>query len=191
MSNPEELRTQAEKERVAAELERQHAESNEGSGRVEQEQGRVDAEKARVAAHEAYEAELKKLQDDPEHYMTPGAKRAFQKYRRDNILAYIVLAAAMAAGVWAFTNNSKENLKNDINVVVKASCLASRQPDSPINKFNDLVELQIEASRDARELNLERGELARARLNTENIIKLQESRIPVPSEKECEAPLLK
>lgn len=207
----EKAREIAESKRAEAEAARAHSESNQGSGRVEHEEGREEAEELRefdslgrkeaeeirqkaeierLRVHEEYIKELEALRDDPEHYMTPGAKKAFSKYRRDNILAYIVLAAAMVAGVWAFTKNAKDNLKNDINTFAKASCLASRQSDSPLNKFNNLIDLQIEANRDARKLNLERGDIARSKLNTENIIELQESRIPVPSERECQAPIL-
>jgi hypothetical protein len=209
----------SEDARVVAETDRQHSETNEGSGRVEHEEGREEAEQDRIDAalgrkeaegkrvvaehgrvsaedlrvqHYAdYEDELKKLQDDPEHYMTPGAKRAFQKYRRDNIIAYIVLAAAMAVGVWSFTNNAKQTLKDEINAVVKASCIQSRNPDSTINKFNDLIDIQIQNTRDARTLNLKIGDIERAKLNTKAIIRLQSNRVPVPSVRECEAPLLR
>lgn len=208
----EEAREAAEAKRAEAEAARAHSESNQGSGRVEHEEGREEAEELRefdalgrkeaeelrqkaeserLRVHEEYVNELEALRDDPEHYMTPGAKKAFARYSRNVILGYIVLSFAMVAGMWAFSNNSKANLRDEINEVVKISCLANRQPDSSINKFNNLVELQIDVNRDARTLNLGRGDLARAKLNTDHIIKLQDSRIPIPSVKECNAPLFK
>ncbi len=187
----EELRVVAEEGRVIAEVGRAHAESNEGSGRQEAEVIRVDAETERERTHLKYLNELKKLQDDPEHYITPGATSAFNRYRDKAIAGYIILAVATTIGIYAISNNAKEDLKSKINTFATVSCLASRQKDSPVNKFNDLIDLQIQSNRDARQLNLARGDIKRANINTKIIIRLQGNRIPVPSARECQAEIIK
>ncbi len=191
-SNEAELkRIEAEKGRVLAEGERRHAESNEGTGRVEAELDRRAAEDLRKEAQEEYLLELEKLRSDPQHYITPGARKAFNNYRNKAIVGYLILAAACIMGIYSVSKQNKESLRDDINRFAQVSCLASRQPTSSINKYNDLVEHQIQTWRQARELNLARGDLKRAGLNTKAIIRLQADKIPIPTAKECSAPILK
>lgn len=120
------------------------------------------------------------------HYTTAGAKDYFRRVW----IGYVILALSGIIGVWAVTDRLDRHVRNDINALGKASCLAQRKADSPINKFNDLVEQIIQNNRAARDYNLETGQNARARLNTQAIIQLQKDRIPVPTEKECNAAII-
>lgn len=180
----EESRVKAESGRVIAEKERVVNEKDEEHGRVVAEEGRVSAEKGRITAHAVFEHELDALRNDPSHYMTPGARRYFRRVA----LGYIILAIGMSFGIKALSDNVDNNIRRDINKVAEAQCLGSIPT---LNKFNAFVDLVIEANRDAREIALREGDTARVRLNTNNIIKLQESKLRVPSVRECEAPILK
>lgn len=184
MSEAERQRELAEAIRVVQEHGRVVAEETEVSGRVAAEEGRVIAEKGRAAAHQEYQNELERLRDDPAHYMTPGAR----KYFRRVAIGYIILAVATVFGIKAVSDRSDNQLRNDINAYAHQSCLGSIPT---LNKFNNLIELNIESNRGAREIALREGDDARVRLTTQNIIKLQESKLRVPNAKECSAPILK
>ena len=110
MSNSEEGRVQAEKGRVTAESSRveaeagrAHAESNEGSGRKE-------SEIARQETHAEYLSELDKLKNNPDHYMTPGARHYFRRVW----IGYAILSLAIAVGLWGQQHESKDRI-DDIN----------------------------------------------------------------------------
>ncbi len=190
----EQKRVEAEQAREAAEAGRAHAEQNTGSGRVEQEAARVEAEKARVVSESVrknYESELEKLRNDPGHYITPGARKAFNDYRNKAIVGYLILAVACIVGIYSVSKNNKEDLKAQINMFATQSCLASTKPGSNLHRYNDLIETQIEANRAAREINLDRGDRRRADLNTKTIIRLQKDKIDIPTEQSCYAPIIK
>lgn len=191
----EELRVKAEKGRVAAEESRAHAESNEGTGRVEAEGERREAEAQRQYDHEVltaaaerskaqFEHELEALREDPGHYMTPGARVYFRRVRN----GYIVLALACIMGIWAVSNRADNRLREDINTVARAQCLGSIPT---LKRYNSLVDIMIESNRSAREIALAEGDVKRVKLNTQNIIKLQDAHLRVPNAKECDAPILK
>lgn len=135
-------------------------------------------------ARRRYVDELVRLQDHPDSYATPGARRYFRRVA----IGYIVLAVAVVFGIKAVSDRADETLRSDINKIAEAQCKGSIPT---LNKFNAFVDLVIEANRDAREIALREGDTARVRLNTNNIIKLQESKLRVPSVRECEAPILK
>lgn len=177
-------RTLAEQGRVVAEGGRVHAESNEETGRREAEVERVIAEADRRRVQTAYERELAKLQEDPAHYMTPGARSYFRRVT----IGYVVLAIATVFGIWAFTNRVDDKIREDLNKVAEAQCLGSIPT---LKKYNDFVDTQIEANREARKINAERGDTERVKLNTETIIRLQGNKLRVPSPRDCSAPLLK
>lgn len=191
----EDLRVKAESGRVEAEQGRVVAESNEESGRVEAEKGRVGAELLRETSHDAavanaersqkeFDAQIEALRDDPAHYMTPGARRYFRRVA----IGYLILAIGTSFGIKALTERTDDAVRNDINEIAKAQCLGSIPT---LNKYNSLVQIQIEANRDSREIALKEGDIPRVRLTTKNIIKLQDAFLRVPSAKECEAPILK
>lgn len=135
-------------------------------------------------ARRDYVDELARLQDDPAHYATPGAR----KYFRRVAIGYVVLAIATVFGISAMTDRADERLRDDINALAEKQCLGSIPT---LNKFNGLVDLQIDANRRAREIAEAENDEARVKLNTQNIIKLQESKLRVPNERECSAPILK
>ena len=130
-----------------------------------------------------YEDELEKLQDDPEHYVTPGAKRYFQRV----LVGYVVLAVAGIIGVWGVTERLDNKLRNDLNTAAVNACIGSIET---FKKYNSLIDLQIQATREARDLNIRIGDLERAELNTDSIIRYQEAKLPVPTEDECRGRLL-
>lgn len=144
----EQERVLAELERVEAEKGRAHAESNDGTGRVEAEAGRVSAEELRVTAQQEYITELEKLQNDPEHYITPGARRVFRRYT----YAWIILACAAIIGVWALTSESKNRVE-DINqsraTITYTNCLD--QNERNVNTIKQLDNLIVQRKLDIRE----------------------------------------
>jgi hypothetical protein len=132
------------------------------------------AQKARIDAEA--------LLADPE-YMTPGARQAFRSYRKTSIIAFLILAIGGAFGTWAVTQRIDDHLRHDLNALGVQSCLASIKT---VTRYNDFVETQIQANREARELNLTMGERRRADLNTRNIIRLQRDKLPLPTVDQCE-----
>jgi hypothetical protein len=146
--------------------------------RVVREHGRV------TTSSVEFTDELERLRNDPAHYMTPGAR----KYFRRVALGYIILALGMTIGIKALSDNVDDNIRNDINQVAEANCLGSIPT---FNKFNNLVENMIDSNRGARMIAQAEGDIARVKLTTANIIKLQESKLRVPNVKECSAPILK
>lgn len=191
----EEMRVKSESGRVKAERGRVVAESNDETGRVEAEALRVGAETVREVNHAtavakaeamqaAFEEELKALRDDPDHYMTPGARRYFRRVA----IGYIILAIGMSFGIKALSDNVDDNIRNDINEVAKQQCLGSIPA---LNSFNSLVDSQIETYRARRTLAEEQNDEALVQIMTTSIIELQESKIRVPVAKECDAPILK
>lgn len=165
------------------------------SKRVEAEQSRVTAEAERASNHEIlssaairsreqFEHELQALRDDPEHYMTPGARRYFNRVRN----GYIILAFACAIGIWALANRVDAQLRDDINSIAEQQCIGSIPT---LNKFNNLVDVQIESNRARRALAEQAGDEEIVAITTNTIIKLQKSKLRVPNAKECSAPLLK
>ena len=134
-----------------------------------------------------YIDELSHLNQRFAHYMTPGAKRYFRRVW----MGYAVLAIAGIFGIWSVTNHVDHSIRRDINSAVKAGCLESRKPNSVLNKYNRNVEVQIQNLRESRTINMERGDSKRVDSNTESIIRLQGTKAPIPTVKECNAPLLK
>lgn len=121
------------------------------------------------------------------HYMTPGAREAFKRIK----IGYAILAIGMVLGLWYIPQVFNNQLKDNINKVVMASCLESRQPNSVLNKYNRSIDVHINNLREAREINIARGDAARVESNTNAIIALQEVRAPILTVKECSAPILK
>jgi hypothetical protein len=150
MDKAEQNRVEAEEGRVEAEDERRLYESNDEFGRREAEENRVHAEEGRVKAQEArveYETELDKLRDDPDHYVTPGARRYFRRVA----LGYIVLAAAFVAGVWAIDQEGNNRVK-EINI---SRATISYENCLEVNARNDAALIKLNAIYADRELELE------------------------------------
>jgi len=138
-------------------------------------------------AQEQYSEELRKLNEDPAHYITPGAKKALRRM----VFGYVILAIACIIGVWAISTSTNNRLKNDINRVARIQCLNNLKPNSPLNKYNDFVEANIQNIRETREINLSRGDKERVRANNKAIIRLQKDKITLPTKEACEAPIIK
>jgi len=180
----EHRRVEAESAREIAERGRVTAESNAEDGRVEAEARRVTAESMRAHAQVEFENELDKLREDPEHYMTPGARKYFRRVS----LGYLILAIGCMLGIKFVADNAEQGVRNDINEAVVIQC---KQSIPTINKFNDLIDIQIESNRAARAIAMSEDDNKRVALATRNIIRLQENKLRIPSVRECEAPLLK
>lgn len=133
-----------------------------------------------------YIDELSNLDEKYVHYVTPGARAYFKRMW----IGYVVLAVAGIFGIWGVTEHSDRQIRRDINSFAKASCLMQRQPNSTLNKYNRLVEVDIQNLREARKINMARGDDARVKSNTKSIIRLQTTKIPIPSERECNAHIL-
>lgn len=80
-----------------------------------------------------------------------------------------------------------EQRRQQINRVAAAGCKAGRDG---ILKFNDLLDDLIAAAAQARQRNLESGNLTRARDNAASILRYRRDMIHVPTDEECERPLL-
>lgn len=119
--------------------------------------------------------------NDP-HYMTPGAREQFDRYRTRTTLAFLVLAVAFIVGVWGMTERTDKNIRRDINRIAQQQCISSIPT---LKKFNTLVNNQIIISREAREIALDEKDIDRVRLNTRNIIRLQNSKLSIPTKDEC------
>ena len=131
-----------------------------------------------ISAKRRYSNELEKLQADPEHYMTPGARRYFTRVW----LGYAVLACAMIAGVWGVTNKVDKTLRKNINTFIVISC---KQSIPTLKKFNAAVDADIALQQDAKKLNLARGDTQRAALNDRTIKLKKNSKLHVPTIEEC------
>ena len=119
--------------------------------------------------------------NDP-HYMTPGAREAFASYRRTSVVAFVTLAVAFAIGIWGVTERANRQLRKDINNIAQQSCAGSIPT---LKKFNGLIEVNIVSSRNARVLAQAEGDLARVKLYTNNIIRLQNAKLDVPTKQQC------
>jgi hypothetical protein len=128
---------------------------------------------------ELYEKELMKLNTDPAHYMTPGARKYFKRVW----MGYLVLAIAMIVGIWGVSHQTDKVLRSNINTFLIANC---KSGIPTIKKFNAALQADIDAQKDAKELNMLRGDTQRAALN-DRIIKYKKgSMLHVPTIKECE-----
>jgi hypothetical protein len=131
-----------------------------------------------MSSKQHYTDELQKLQSDPEHYMTPGAR----KYFRRVALGYAVLAVAVCAGIFSLTTRVDHKLRHDLNQLGVKGCLASIPT---YKKFNSTIQVQINAQKDALQLNLGRGDVERAAINRKAIKDLQNSKLKVPTKESC------
>jgi hypothetical protein len=126
-----------------------------------------------------YADELQKLQENPEHYMTPGARRYFKRVW----LGYLILAVAMTVGMWALANNFDHQLRDNINTFLVESC---KQSIPTIKKFNQGIQADIDLQKDALFINSKRGDSARVFLNKRAIEQKRNSKLHVPTLEECE-----
>lgn len=133
---------------------------------------------ATIEENKAYEEELKKFQDDPVHYTTPGARRYYNRVVR----GYIILAVAMVVGVYSLSNVLSDKVRHDINAYIVASCINSIPT---LERFNAKLDTDIEVQQAAKKLNLEQGLTERAALNDKAINAARNSKFPVPTVKEC------
>lgn len=141
----------------------------------------IDNIKVEVKAEsELYASELEKLNSDPAHYMTPGAKRYFRRVA----LGYAVLATATVLGIWSVTNHIDARLRSQINTFLVESCKSSIPT---LKKFNASIQADIDLQSDSRAINITRGDLARARVNTKIIAAKENAKLHVPTLEECEA----
>lgn len=127
-----------------------------------------------------YEDELLRINSDPKLYMTPGARRYFHRVA----LGYIILACAVTISIWAVTNHVDKVLRQQINTFLVDSCKSSIPT---LKKFNASIQADIEQQADFRAINITRGDLASARVNTKIIAAKENAKLHVPTLEECEA----
>lgn len=125
-----------------------------------------------------YSDELAKLQSDPEHYMTPGARRYFRRVT----FGYLILAVATCIGIWGVGNRFDNQLRNQINTFIVANCKSSIPT---LTNFNAGLDADIEIQKDALALNLSRGDIQRAMINRKAIQAKKNSKLHVPTLEEC------
>jgi len=123
------------------------------------------------------------IKNDP-RFLSGGARRYFRRVW----IGYAVLALAFTIGIWAFTNLSNNNIKNQINALAQASCLSSIKT---YGKFNDLVRTNIQVQQEALELNMQSGDKKRAAINKTAIHNLKQDFIIPPTPLICKKPILK
>lgn len=131
------------------------------------------------AAITTYENELEKLKTDPSHYMTPGARRYFYRVAG----AYAILAVSFTIGIYAMTDLLTDKLRTDINKYLVISCKSSIPT---LTRFNAKLDADIRIQEDAQIINIEQGELERAKLNQEAIEAAERAKFPIPTAEECE-----
>lgn len=127
---------------------------------------------------ELYSEELAKLNSDPAHYMTPGARRYFKRVWR----GYLVLAAAMTIGIWGVSYHTNNQLRKQINLFIIASCKSSIPT---LKNFNQSVQADIDAQIDALYINQKRGDFQRVALNKRIISDKKKAKLHVPTIEEC------
>jgi hypothetical protein len=118
------------------------------------------------------------------HFMTPGARRAFNQIK----LGYIILAIGFIVGIWGLTHRTDHNLRRDINNVARLNCIGGIKT---INKYNDFINGQIEILQASYHLNIKKGEKERANLNLKAIERYQKDKIIPPTPAQCKIPILK
>lgn len=119
-----------------------------------------------------------------------GAPGLTGRIEKKAVAGYIVLALSCIVGIWGVSEHSDKQLREDINHVVKISCLESRKPNSTINKYNDFLDDQIQTNREALATNLSRGDEPRVAINRRAIARYTKDKIAIPTIRECEKPLL-
>lgn len=158
------------------------------SEELNKEQERSKAEEARVSAEkdrkDKFDEEFNKLVSDPKHYVTPGAK----KYFRRVTYGYLILAIAATIGIYAVSNRNDTNLRRDINALAARNCIAGIPT---LNKYNDLVNDQIQANIKSRALNIKHGRDQAAKINDDNIARLSQDLLTVPTKEQCQKPILR
>ncbi len=120
-----------------------------------------------------------------------GERGKTGKIQRPAIVGYLLLAIGVSLGVYFTGQRAADDLKDNINNVVKAGCLASRAPNSTINKFNDFLDDQIQINKQAKIVNENQGAIARAKINKDAIDRYMKDKIHIPTVKECNIPALK
>jgi hypothetical protein len=118
------------------------------------------------------------------HFMTPGAKRAFNQIR----IGYIILAVAAAVGIWAVSNRTDNHIRRDINRVAQKQCLAGIVT---VNKYNDLVDSILKTRRDSLRLALKDHDAQQVLVNKRAIRRYAKDKIIPPTPAECKIHLLK
>ena len=130
---------------------------------------------------------LKNQEDLERDAAVRAARNETRRARRRAKLGYVLAAAAATLGVWGVTQYVDNRLREDLNHIAEANCLGAI---STYEKYNDLVQHQIETQREAIILNLARGDKARAALNRRAVTRLTKDKIDVPAPEECSRPLL-
>lgn len=87
----------------------------------------------------AYEDELAKLQDHPETYMTPGARRYFTRVW----IGYAILALAISVGLWRQSADARDRIR-DINtsraLISYTTCLdQNERHDATVNQIDKIL----------------------------------------------------
>lgn len=126
------------------------------------------------------EEERMKREAERDHALNRFFKRA--------MVGYLILAVGVTVGLYKVADNNDSALRREINQYAVQSCLGSR---STLEKYNSLVQTQIEANLDAEELALIQGRLQAAKINSDNIKKLKTDFLHVPTVKECQKLILR
>lgn len=102
--------------------------------------------------------------------------------------AVISIVLGNAVGLWAISTNFGRDIADAINVAAARSCFNSQVFLSNYNSgINGVIPVLVQARQEYRDV----GQGAKAATYTEAISRLEQARIPVPSDEQCLKPIIK
>lgn len=130
--------------------------------------------------------DIDELDLDPTEDSVSG--REFRSWRNRFALGYVVLAAAMGAGLYEYSVKNQRDLIHSLNNQRTVSC-SNRQINA--RKFNDFVNDAIKSRLNEGNTALKQGNKVLAEENLETAKRYLTDREHVPTAAECKALLLK
>lgn len=111
-----------------------------------------------------------------------GATSMALRHRISGLIPYIFVAIGAIIGVFAISERTDSNIRNHLNEVVTELCIKNIPT---IQKENKLRDEQIRVAKDSYQLNVQRGDKARAAISQDQIRALRNAKRHVPTVEEC------
>lgn len=133
---------------------------------------------------------LKVPATDNKVYLVPSWSD-FRTWIRRVMVAYVFLAVGTSIGIYAYSNQSKHDIINQINTYSINSCLASLKPGSVLDKYNDFLQGAIDARNDSLAADVRNGDTAAAKRDQKAIKRYSNDFAQIPTKEQCQIPILK